>query len=488
MRCDRHLDQAADGAAGDVAMRRAIVGVLLLASGVLGAQEAPRRARIEGEIVDSVHSRPLAGAKVMAIRLAPEPAEFFGTTADGGGKFHFDTLTPGRYSVTFTSAFLDSLDLMLPPRELTIAEGETARVDMMTPSAATLREAACRGVPLPPGQGAVVGEVTDADSNRPIAGARVVVRWTEIALDRTTLKVISTPRSGFITSDSLGRYRLCGVPTNTRLVIELQTDNATGAEIALFVDDSAGVARRPLSLSVAESHAATDATTAAGADSGAPQLLRGTAALSGTVRALDGRPLADAHVRVVGAGSSAVTDSAGHFALSHLPAGSQVAEARKLGYTLGSAQVELRRGQATALDMRLTRFISLDSVHVLAQRLRYREFDDHKRHSVMGTFLDAEQITRRGALYTSDLLRTVPGVQVSGELNDIVLTSSRTLAGRPGIKCEMNVVIDGAPNMQVNMVNANFIGAMEVYVDPSTVPLQYALGSPCGAVIIWTKQ
>jgi hypothetical protein len=38
------------------------------------------------------------------------------------------------------------------------------------------------------------------------------------------------------------------------------------------------------------------------------------------------------------------------------------------------------------------------------------------------------------------------------------------------------------------MVNANFIGAMEVYVDPSTVPLQYALGSPCGAVIIWTKQ
>jgi hypothetical protein len=483
-----HLDEALDGAAGDVAMRRAMAGIALLASGVLRAQETPRRARIEGEVVDSVRSRPLAGATVMAIRLAPEPAEFFGATADGRGRFHFDSLTPGRYSVAFTTAFLDSLDVMLPPHELAVAEGETARVDMVTPSGATLRDAACRGVALPPGQGAVVGEVTDAESNQPIVGARVVVGWNEIALDRTTLKTTSIPRSGFIVTDSLGQYRLCGVPTNTRLVLELQTDKVTGTEIVLSVDDSAGVARRPLSLSVAESRPASDSAAAAAGDSDALPLLRGTATLSGTVRTVDGRPLADAHVRVVDAGPSTVTDSAGHFELQHLPAGSQVAEARKLGYTLGSTQVELRRGQAAATEMRLTRFISLDSVHVLAQRLRYREFEDHRRHGVLGTFLNAEQITRRAAFYTSDLLRTVPGVEVSGDLQDIVLKSTRMPPSRPGIKCEMNVVIDGAPQMQVNMVTPNMIGAIEVYPSPVSVPLQYATSSPCGAVIIWTKQ
>ena len=170
-------------------------------------------------------------------------------------------------------------------------------------------------------------------------------------------------------------------------------------------------------------------------------------------------------MRVVDAGSSTVTDSAGHFELRRLPAGTQIAEARKLGYTLGSAQAELRRGQATALDMKLARFISLDSVHVLAQRLRYRAFEDHRRHAVMGTFLTAEQITRRGAFYASDLMRTVPGVHVSGDLQDIRLTSSRVGIMRRG-QCEMNVVIDGQQNMQINMVNADFIGAMEVYPDP----------------------
>ena len=182
------LDQASDRAAGDAAMRRAMIGIALLASGVAGAQQAPPRGRIDGEIVDSVHARPLGGATVMAIRLAPEPAEFFGTTADARGRFHFDTLAPGRYSVAFTTAFFDSLDVMLPPRELVVVDGATARVDMVTPSGATLRDAACRGLSLRPGEGAVVGEVTDADSNRPIVGARVVVGWNEITLDRKTLK------------------------------------------------------------------------------------------------------------------------------------------------------------------------------------------------------------------------------------------------------------------------------------------------------------
>ena len=130
----------------------------------------------------------------------------------------------------------------------------------------------------------------------------------------------------------------------------------------------------------------------------------GTATLTGTVRSPEGKPVARARVRSVDAAGDAVTDSAGHFELSQLPSGTQVVEVRKLGYTLGRAQAELRRGQATALDIRLGRFASLDSVRIMAQRTQYRAFEENRRHG-SGTFLTEEQIAKRNPSNTSDLMR-----------------------------------------------------------------------------------
>ena len=347
------------------------LAAVVLVSARLGAQHAPSRAGIHGEIIDSVHLRKLGGAQVMAIRLAPEPAEFFSTTTDASGRFHFDTLTPGHYSVVFTSAFLDSLDLLLPPHDVVLGGGEEAHVDMGTPSGARLRDAACPGLALPLGKGAVIGEVYDADTESPIAGARVAVGWTDISFDQSAMRVRLTPRIGAVVTDSLGQYRLCGVPTNQRLMVQVQTPQAAGAEIELFVDDQAGILRRMLSLSATESRSIAD-TAVVPPDVRRSRPLTGGAQLSGTIRTQDGHPLAGAQLRVMDAPSTAVTDSAGHFVLSNLPAGSQVAEARKLGYTAGRAPVELRRGRTAELELRLTRFVSLDSVRVLARRTRYR--------------------------------------------------------------------------------------------------------------------
>ena len=56
---------------------------------------------------------------------------------------------------------------MFPPQELTLAEGEQTRLELATPSGTTLRAAACPGITLPQGKGAVVGDVTDADNDKP---------------------------------------------------------------------------------------------------------------------------------------------------------------------------------------------------------------------------------------------------------------------------------------------------------------------------------
>ena len=166
----------------------------------------------------------------------------------------------------FSVAFFDSLDITLPPPELTLADGEQTRLELATPSGTTLRAAACPGLALPLGKGAVVGDVTDVDKDKPAAGAHVVIQWGELSLNRKTLQTETVPRAELSTTDSLGRYRFCGVPTGEVLVMEVQSDKVAGADVDVVVDDSLGVAKRELSFSTAESRSLTD-TAAAGNDS-----------------------------------------------------------------------------------------------------------------------------------------------------------------------------------------------------------------------------
>jgi hypothetical protein len=500
VRGDRHLDEALNHRGNSPVedsrltfpenlMRRSL---FLLAGLLLGATptraQQPARGRIEGEVTDSVHARPLAGALVTATRVAPEPGQFFGTYTDDKGRFRFDTLTAGRYQITFVASFLDSIEVVLPSREVTLAAGQQLRVDMATPPGAVFRGAACPG--LAPGRGAVTGDLVDAETEQPIAGGRLAVVWSDLSVDRTSLRVESAKRVGAVTADSLGRFWLCGVPTGTPLFAQVQADQVVGAVIELVVDDSLGITRRRLSLSRRDARRSSDSTVAAGADTAQPRPLTGTATLKGLVLGQGGHPVGGAHVRVADAAPVAVTDSLGHFTLPGLPAGTQVAEVRRLGYPRARAQVDLRRGQAVSVTVQLTRVVSLDSVRVMAQRTRYAEFEERRRSpNGMARFLDEADIARRNAFDTSELLRMMPGMRVQGTGVDAIIVSTRS-SSLLGASCPVNVVIDRMPNMDINMVNPRDIAGMEVYASDAAVPPQYAGlgGSGCGAVIIWTKR
>lgn len=469
MTCSRRVRAAA----------AALLGAACLAASPAHAQ-MPALARLEGHVTDSVHARPLAHVPVQAIRRAPEPTLTIVET-DDAGRFRFDSLVPGRYGVSVIAPLLDSLDLVAPEVFVDVAAGAKASVDLALPSGTTLRAAACPGMQLARGHGAVVGSATDASTDLPLTGAMVVVGWTDLSVDQATRRVSSVPRTGAVPVDSLGTYRLCGVPTDVPLVLQLQRGTVTGSAVDAMVDDSIGVLRRNLSLADGDG-TARDAVAAR--DTVPQPATSGTATISGVVVGTGEQPVPDAQVRIANARSSARTDSLGRFTLSGLPAGTQMLEARRIGYLAARVPVELRSGQAVSRRVVLTRAVSLDSVRIIAMRSRYPEMEQRRRRG-LGRFLDQSDIEKRNPFQTSDLLRMMPGFRVVGDGLDSRIISTRGHSGFSG-PCETNVVIDGMQHMDIGMVHPADIAGIELYRGPGEAPIQY--DSRCGVIVIWTKR
>lgn len=462
---------------------RLVAGLTIITLALLAQRAvAQQPARIEGVLTDSAHNKPLADATVIITRIEPAQPEFVRTpVSDKDGRYHLDSLAAGRYSVWFSHPTLDSLDLPVVAREIVIAAGDRARMDFAIPSGATLRRAACPGLQLAPGTGAVIGTVTDADTDRPLVGATVVVNWKDIAIDRNTLRTTMTERTGSVRVDSTGIYRLCGVPTGSSLLIQVQANGRAGTALGTEVSDSVGFRRFDVSYSAKGSRALASATPSADTTEAEP--LTGTAALTGTVRSSTGVPLADVVVRVEDAAGSARTDSLGRFRLNGLPAGSQVVEARRIGFFIGRKPVGLRSGRTADVQLSIDRIVSLDSIRIVAQRSRYREFDQHKR-SANGRYFTEDQIADRHAFETSELFRMIPGFRVVGSGFDAKVVSTRG-AGR-GRACVPNIVIDNFQNQDLNLIRPSDIGAMEVYNDAAGGPPGANRG--CGVIVIWTKR
>lgn len=446
--------------------------------------QRPSTGRIEGVITDSAHARPAAGAMVMITRMAPEPSLFMSAVADEKGHFRFDTLAAGRYSVAFATEFLDSLGLQLPMRDVVLGPDQHVVVDFGVPSAATLKAAACPGLALSKNQGAVVGQVTDADTDRPLLGAQVAVSWWDLSVDKSTLQPINQQRAGAVAVDSVGQYRLCGIPVDTYLLVQVQHDGRAGSALRLNVSQ-AGVVVRDLSFS-AEASRSIAALDSVAADTTPVAPLTGTATITGTVHGAKGLPLAAAEIRVLDAAGGTRSDSLGRFTLSGLPGGTQLLETRHIGYLLSQLPVELRSSKSVSQEVALTRIVSLDSIRVIARRGRYREFEGRAGHSGFGRFFNEQQIEDKNAFETTDLLRTMPGFRIEGSGIDARVVSTRGPISFRGNGCATNIVIDGMQHQDINLLSPSDIGAMEAYPSMSGAPLQY--DAVCGLVILWTKR
>jgi Carboxypeptidase regulatory-like domain len=441
---------------------RSLVTIALLLS-VARATRAQSVGRIEGAVFDSLRSAPLAGARLRATRLDAPLEMALVAESDKRGRFVLERVPAGRYAIGFASALLDSLEYGGPSTQITVEGGRDARVDLALPSRKTLRAAACPGVEFENRTGALLGLVTDAETDGPIVGAAVAVAWSELAIDTASKAVKTDERGVRVTTDAAGQYRLCGVPSGEWLLVQVQHAGNVGPVLRVTIADAVGVAVRNLSFGAGN----------------VASLATGTASLVGTVRREGPQPVRGAEVRVRGTAGATRTDERGEYALTGLPSGTYEVEVRQLGFGIARGPVELRAGRRTRQDVELARVVALDSIRVVAQRVRYPDFESRRRRSVSGRFLDEDEITRRHAIYTSEIVATLPGYHLVGDGLAAKLYSSR----EPN--CPVNVVIDRVPNQQINDVTASEIGAIESYPNGGGMA-QYR--APCGMLVIWTKR
>ncbi|HEV7991772.1 MAG TPA: TonB-dependent receptor [Gemmatimonadaceae bacterium] len=458
-------------------MRLLFMAVLVLsATHASLAQTAAPPGRIEGTITDSVYVAPLAGATLHAMRAGAEPESALVSTTDRRGHFEFARVPAGRYSVTFTSAMLDSLEYGGPVAEVTVAAGKSVQVTLAVPSSATLRAAACPGVSFQPGTGALLGVVSDADTERPLAGAEVVVAWTELSVDSVKRTFASKEHSARAKVDEVGQYRLCGLPAGESLLMQVQHGGRAGSALRASIGE-AGVLVRKLSFS------STGARRLAADVDPDAELLAGSASVAGAVRDAGGASVVGAQVRVLGTAPSVRTDGDGRFLLGGLPAGTHELEVRHLGFGFVRRPVELRGGGVALTEVQLERVVSLDSVSVIVRRLRYPEFESRRRWSVDGKFLDQEEIERRHPTSMSHLVAMLPGFVVQENGGPAIVMNLRS-SGLGGL-CPVNIVIDGIQGQNINDVQPSEVGAIESYPRGGG-PLQYK--DWCGMIVIWTKR
>jgi hypothetical protein len=114
-------------------------------------------------------------------------------------------------------------------------------------------------------------------------------------------------------------------------------------------------------------------------------------------------------------------------------------------------------------------------------------YDRMQRHG-FGYFISSDQIQKQRPFFVSDLLRTVPGLQVlpSGRgFGNIV----RTIEG-----CTPAIFLDGVrfPLMGESIddiVNPMNIEGIEVYPHATEAPAEFmTAGNNCGVIAIWTKR
>ena len=447
-----------------------------------GAQA--NRGGLDGTVTDSIHARPLAGARVVAVGTGSGPETRIEATTDAAGRYRIDSLPVGRYIVGFESALLDSLEVALSPRAVTVAPGQVATLDLALPSAAKLRSAVCIGTALPAETGVILGHVVSAETESPLAGVEVAMAWRDLGVERKKrVRAIAREGSASVVTDKDGWYSVCGVPTGTWVSMQVQRDKRSGPVLRARIDDTLGIAVRHLSLATGSSRA-SDATT----DNPAGVALTGTATLSGVVRGPEGAPVASAEVRLRGARADARTDPLGAFTLNRLPAGTQELEVRRVGYALEVVPVELRSGATATVNVQLRRIVNLDSVVIVASRPKYPDFYAHKSGG-WGRFIGPEEIAKERVSRTSDIIQKIPGFLIEERGY-----RSTVLAAGGGVgPCRATIVVDGMRVLEnppsVNDVHPLDVAAIEAYraSEAFMAPPEYHIGG-CGGIVIWTKR
>lgn len=454
--------------------------------------EVPHRAAVTegnptltGQVYDSLREEPVHGATVIVAGTTHQTV----TDANGMYKFYVDSLPEGTAVVGFFMSNMDSLGISPPARQVVIRHGESALLDLGTPSMRSVLRVICRDS-ASEGRGLMMGVVRDADTDKPLIGALVVVMWTEMNIGTSSLSKL--PKAVHTTVNEHGSYRVCGIPNGVALRAQARLATKASGWIDVTMPPG-GVLQRDFLVGERVVASAAAPAAAPGAPAGAPVAPKplGTAQLSGTVVGPDGKPLEGANIYLVGTAVGARADARGGFRLTGLPAGTHTVEVRQISFALKRYTVDLSPTRENKLAAVLdTRANVLGAVTVEAKAGSSIPGFDERAKRGMGNFMTRDDIEKRQSILLTDLFRSVPGLNVAFDGSNYTVQSSR--AGN--ISCPMQWYLDGAQfdnsdNSIDQFLRPDDIEGIEIYKSASEVPVQYqGRNAACGTILVWTKR
>ena len=215
-------------------------------------------------------------------------------------------------------------------------------------------------------------------------------------------------------------------------------------------------------------------------------------------------PITSATVSMLGTDLRVVTSADGRFRITHLQPGRYVIFARRLGFEMASATVQIAAPDTTRIAFTLLQAAtSLEPTIITGRSLspRMAEFEERGVFAAKfggGQFMGQDEIDKRNTVFTTELIRTFSGIGVayavvrgSGTKRVPVATSGR-LAGSINSACLPTIWLDGvlqpSPVDLDRLPSPRELGGIEVYAGPATVPLRYSAGGmSCGTILIWTR-
>lgn len=221
------------------------------------------------------------------------------------------------------------------------------------------------------------------------------------------------------------------------------------------------------------------------------QTIRGVVVEEGT-----GAPIAGVLVELVARGEGPIaraqTDGEGVFLLLPRRAGSYLLRLTHIAYApVDSAALAATAGETVQIELRMSRTaIPVEPLVVTARRSgRLAEFYERQERGGFGRFLTREDIERRPGARATDLLRTIPGVQIVASGAGTNLITMRGGADR----CLATVYIDGLPVRQFpesgidDLLPTDAIEGVEVYTGFASAPSPIHARDGCGVVAFWSR-
>lgn len=320
------------------------------------------------------------------------------------------------------------------------------------------------GPEVPKDLGLIDGLVTDAVTRGPIE-ASVEVTWNEVYIDkkdgvkqrRWKLETKASPRGTFV---------LCGVPTGQWLRVGAGIAGGRTTGLIDLPPTDERVQRRDFVIG------------------GTPA--DGKGFIFGTLTESNGAPFPNARI-VLDDSIETRTDADGRFSLKDVETGTRQVEILSIGMVPVVTTVDVFPKDSTPLAMPIRRITALDVVRVSASSRARTIIDDFyaRKKSGLGYTREAGEILSHGDL--SSVFREIPSVQIDrGEGSMTVVMPD----GKGGV-CPADFWLDGALSTQTafSTIRMNEIVALEVYVRPETVPVQFTRATSsrkCGAIVMWS--